>query len=64
MTLPETFYTKDAVNESSFLLVTHMTSFEIHINRYEFLKSDFTAEQILDRLAIQAFDQIFGPPAE
>jgi hypothetical protein len=64
MTLPETFYMKDAINEPSFPLITHMTSFDIEINRYEFFMSDFTAEQILDRLTIQAFDQIFGPPAE
>jgi hypothetical protein len=64
MTLPETLYTKDVVNEPSFLLVTHTTNFNIQINRYEFLKSVFAAEQILDRLTIQAFDQIFGPPAE
>jgi hypothetical protein len=64
MTLPETLYIKDVTNKPSFLLVTHMTSFDIQINRYEFLNSDFVAEQILDRLTIQAFDQIFGPPAE
>jgi hypothetical protein len=38
MTLPETLYTKDVANEPSFLLVTHTTSFDIQINRYEFLK--------------------------
>jgi hypothetical protein len=64
MTLPETLYIKDVTNKPSFLLVTHMTSFDIQINRYEFLNSDFVAEQILDILTIQAFDQIFGPPAE
>jgi hypothetical protein len=64
MTLPETLYIKDVTNKPSFLLVTHMTSFDIQINRYEFLNSDFVAEQILDRLTIQVFDQIFGPPAE
>jgi hypothetical protein len=64
MTLPEILYTKDVTNEPRFLLVTHTTSFDIQINRYEFLKSDFTAEQILDRLTIQVFDQIFGPPDE
>jgi hypothetical protein len=64
MTLPETFYTKYVANEPSFLLVTHTTNFNIQINQYEFFKSGFAAEQILDRLTIQAFDQIFGPPAE
>jgi hypothetical protein len=57
-------YTKDVANEPISLLVTHMTSFDIRINRYEFLKLDFDAEQILGRLTIQAFDQIFGPQAE
>jgi hypothetical protein len=57
-------YTKDVANEPISLLVTHMTSFDIRINRYEFLKLDFDAEQILGRLTTQAFDQIFGPQAE
>jgi hypothetical protein len=64
MTLPETLYTKVITNEPRFLPVTHTTSFKIQINRYEFLNSDFAAEQFLDRLTIQAFDQIFGPQAE
>jgi hypothetical protein len=61
MAFPETLDTKDVANEPSFLLVTHMTGFDIQINRYEFLKSYFAAELILDRLTIQVFDQIFGP---
>jgi hypothetical protein len=52
---------KDVANEPSFLLVTNTTRFDIRINRYEFLKSDFAAEQILGRLTILAFDQNFGP---
>jgi hypothetical protein len=59
MTLPEALYTKDATNEPSFLPVIHMTSFDIEISQYEFLKSDFAAEQILDKLTIRALDQIF-----
>jgi hypothetical protein len=62
--LPRNLYTKDVANEPSFLLVTHTTSFYIWINRYEFLKLDLDAEQILDQLTIQAFDQIFGSQAE
>jgi hypothetical protein len=50
--LPETLNTKDVANERSFLLVTHTTSFDIQLDRYEFLNSDFAAEQILDRLTI------------
>jgi hypothetical protein len=61
MTFSETLYTKDVANEPSVLLVTHTTSFNIHLSRYEFLKLDFAAEQILDRLTIQALDEIFGP---
>jgi hypothetical protein len=59
MTFAETLYTKDVANEPIFLPVTHMTSFDIQIGRYEFLNSGFYAEQILDRLAIQVLDQIF-----
>jgi hypothetical protein len=55
---------KNVANEPSFLLFTHTTSFNIRINRYEFLKSDFAAEKILGRLTIQAFDQNFGPQDE
>jgi hypothetical protein len=45
-------YTKDVVNELSFLLVTHTTCFDIWFGRYGFLKSGFSAGQILDRLGI------------
>jgi hypothetical protein len=64
MTLPEILYTKDVANEPRFLLDTHTISFDIQINQYEFLNSRFAAEQILDRLTIQALDQIFGPQDE
>jgi hypothetical protein len=30
-------YTKDVANEPNFLLVTHTTSFDIWLDRYEFL---------------------------
>jgi hypothetical protein len=56
VTFPETLYTKAVANELSFPLVTHMTSSNIQSNRYEFLKSDLDAEQILDRLTIHVFD--------
>jgi hypothetical protein len=64
VTFPETLYTKAVANELSFPLVTHMTSSNIQSNRYEFLKSDLDAEQILDRLTIHVFDQNFGPQDE
>jgi hypothetical protein len=61
MTSPETLYTNNVVNEHSFLLVTHMTCFDIRFSRYRFLKSGFSARQILDRLVIQVLGQTFGP---
>jgi hypothetical protein len=61
MTSPETLYTKTVGNELRFLLVTHMTCFDTRFNRYGFLKSGFSAGQILDRLGIQVLGQVFGP---
>jgi hypothetical protein len=52
MTSPEILYTKDVNNELSFLLVTHTTYFDLRFGRYGFLKSGFSAGQILDRLDI------------
>jgi hypothetical protein len=50
MTSPETSYMKNVANELRFLLVTHMTRFNIWFHRYGFLKSGYGAELILDRL--------------
>jgi hypothetical protein len=61
MTTSEIWYTKNAVNELNFLLVTHTTCFDTRFNHYEFLKSGFIVGQILDRLVIQVFGQVFGP---
>jgi hypothetical protein len=61
MTSPETLYTKNVFNKLRFLLVTHMTCFDIRFGRYGFLKSGFSAGQILDRLGIQVLGQVFGP---
>jgi hypothetical protein len=61
MTSPETSYTKNVSNELSFLLVTHMTCFDIWFGRYGFLKSGFSARQILNSLGIQVLGQVFGP---
>jgi hypothetical protein len=36
MTSPETSYTKDVANELRFLLVTHMTCFDIWFGSYGF----------------------------
>jgi hypothetical protein len=62
MTSPETLYTKNVFNELSFLLVTYMTCFDLRFGRYGFLKSGFSAGQILDRLGIPVLGQVFGPP--
>jgi hypothetical protein len=61
MTSPETSYTKDVANKLSFLLVIHMTCFDIRFGRYRFLKSGVSTRQILDSLGIQMLDQDFGP---
>jgi hypothetical protein len=50
MTSPEISYTKNIINELSFLLVTHTTRFDIWFGRYGFLKSGYSAELILDTL--------------
>jgi hypothetical protein len=61
MASPKTFYTKDVVNELSFLLVTHTTYFDIRFGRYKFWKSGFNTDLVLDRLGIHALGQAFGP---
>jgi hypothetical protein len=61
MTSQETLYMKIVINELSFLLVTHVTCFDIRFGRYGFLKSVFCAGLILDRLSIQVLGQVFGP---
>jgi hypothetical protein len=50
MTSPETLYTKNVTNKLSFLLVTHMTCFDIRFGRYGILKSDSSFGQILDKM--------------
>jgi hypothetical protein len=52
---------KNVINELIFLLVTHTTCFNIRFCRYGFLKSGYSADQILDRLDIQVLDLVFGP---
>jgi hypothetical protein len=60
MTSPETLYMKDVPNELIFRMVTHMTCFDIQFGPYRFLKSGFSARQILDSLGIQVLGQVFG----
>jgi hypothetical protein len=49
----------DAVNELSFLLVTHTAYSDARFDRYGILKSGQGAEQILDRLERMMNGQIF-----
>jgi hypothetical protein len=60
MNSPETSYTKDVSNKLGFLVVTHMTCFDIRFGRYGFLKSGFSTRQILNSLGIQVLGQVFG----
>jgi hypothetical protein len=60
LTSPETLYTKHAVNELSFLVVTHTTCFDIRFDRYEFLKLGFSVGQILDRLVYRGLVRFLG----
>jgi hypothetical protein len=44
MTSPETLYTKNVVNELSFLLITHTDYFDTRFGCYEFLNLGYDAE--------------------
>jgi hypothetical protein len=57
----ETLYTKNVVNELSFLVVAHMTCFDTRFGRYRFLKLCFSADHVLYRLGIQVLGQVFEP---
>jgi hypothetical protein len=46
MISPETLYTKNAVNEHSFVPVTHAAYFDTRFGRYGFLKTKQGAELI------------------
>jgi hypothetical protein len=50
MTSPETWHTKNVANELRFLLVTHMTHFDIRVGCYGILKSYFSSGHVMDRL--------------
>jgi hypothetical protein len=50
MTFPETSHTKNVANELSFLLVTHMTHFDIRFDCYGILKPCFRSGHVMDRL--------------
>jgi hypothetical protein len=61
MISPETLYMKNVAKELNFLLVTHSICFDIWFRCDKILKSDFSADQVLDRLGIQVLGQVFGP---
>jgi hypothetical protein len=58
MTFPETLNTKVAINEVSFLLVTHMDYSDARFDSYGILMSGQGAENFLDRLFRPANDQV------
>jgi hypothetical protein len=58
MTFPETLNNKVAVNEVSFLLVTHMSYSDARFDSYAILKSRRGAENFQDRLCRPANDQV------
>jgi hypothetical protein len=60
MTSPETSYTKNVANELSFLLVTHMTRFDIRFGRYGALNIGFSSGQVTDRLDYKRLVRFLG----
>jgi hypothetical protein len=57
MTSLETSYTKNVANKHSFLLVTHMTHFNIQCGSYGALNFYFYSGQI----GLLVFGKVFGP---
>jgi hypothetical protein len=60
MTFLETLNTKVAINELSFLLVTHTVYSDARFDRYDILNSARGGENFLDR---PANNQVLGPEA-
>jgi hypothetical protein len=60
MTSLETLYMKNVTNELSFLLVTHMTHFDIWFGRYSILNSYFSSGQVMDRLDYRCSVRFLG----
>jgi hypothetical protein len=60
MTSPEILYTKNFTNELNFLLVTHMSCFNIWFGRYSISKSGSSSGQILDRMVYRCFIRFLG----
>jgi hypothetical protein len=61
MTSPEILYTKNAVNELSFLLVTHMDYFDIRFGCYGFLKLGYGAELFWTAWTLERNPILKGP---
>jgi hypothetical protein len=57
----ETLNIKISVNELSSPLVTHTSYFDTRFSSNRLLKSDYSTDQILDRLGIQVTNQVLGP---
>jgi hypothetical protein len=61
MTYLETLYMKDAVNEHSFMPVTHMTYSYTRFCRYGFLKSGYGAELFWTAWTLERNLSFMGP---
>jgi hypothetical protein len=60
MASSETFYTKNVINELIFLLVTHMTHFDIQFCHYGALKFCFGSGQVMDRSDCRCLVRFLG----
>jgi hypothetical protein len=61
MTSPETLYTKNAVNEHRFLMVTHMAYFNTRFGRYDFFKLGYGAELFWTAWTLERIPSFSGP---
>jgi hypothetical protein len=61
MTSPETLYTKNAMNELSFLLVTHTDYFDTRFGCYRFLKLGYVAELFWTAWTLERNPSFKGP---
>jgi hypothetical protein len=61
MTSPETLYMKNAVNELSFLLITHTAYVDIRFGSYEFLKTEQGAELFWTAWTLERNPSFKGP---
>jgi hypothetical protein len=57
----ETLYTKNAVNEHSFVPVTHMAYFDTRLGRYGFLKLGYGAELFWTAWTLERNPGVKGP---